>query len=248
MGSTDLRTLAALSEMSFDKVSGSAIVVDTHNWLYRYLTAMIRWIGSEMYTADKSEEVTNLAGTAQEIPKSFERDLTPVLVFGSGVTEMKNDGVAKRREQRRKAREHLEEAREAGDAVEAAQTEARTQRLAETIQDTSRKLLSLFSVLVVEAPVGGEAQASYMAREGDADCVDSEDCGTLLFGVSHTLRQSASRGNPELMDLDATLDKHSIIYEQLIDIAVLCGTDFSEGVMGVDPEAVVEIATEHGDL
>ncbi|MFK8213705.1 flap endonuclease-1 [Haloferax volcanii] len=248
MGNADLRTLAALSEVSFDEVSGSVVAVDAHNWLYRYLTTTVKWTSSETYTTDAGEEVANLVGIVQGLPKFFEHDLTPVFVFDGGVTEMKDDEVAKRREQREKAEARLEEAREAGDSVEAARMEARTQRLTETIQDTSRELLSLLDVPVVEAPAEGEAQASYMARKGDADYVGSEDYDTLLFGAPYTLRQLTSKGNPELMDLDATLDKHGITHEQLVDIAMLCGTDFNEGITGIGPKTAVKAVTEHGDL
>ncbi|RDZ63204.1 flap endonuclease-1 [Haloferax sp. Atlit-12N] len=248
MGNADLRTLAALSEVSFDEVAGSVVAVDAHNWLYRYLTTTVKWTNSEKYTTSEGEEVANLVGIVQGLPKFFEHDLTPVFVFDGGVTEMKDDEVAKRREQREKAEERLEAAREAGDAVEAARMEARTQRLTETIQDTSRELLSLLDVPVVEAPAEGEAQASYMARKGDADYVGSEDYDTLLFGAPYTLRQLTSKGNPELMDLDATLDKHDITYEQLVDIAMLCGTDFNEGITGIGPKTAVKVVTEHGDL
>ncbi|MGB9955730.1 flap endonuclease-1 [Haloferax prahovense] len=248
MGNADLRTLAALSEVSFDEVAGSVVAVDAHNWLYRYLTTTVKWTSSEKYTTSEGKEVANLVGIVQGLPKFFEHDLTPVFVFDGGVTEMKDDEVAKRREQREKAEERLEEAREAGDAVEAARMEARTQRLTETIQDTSRELLSLLDVPVVEAPAEGEAQASYMARKGDADYVGSEDYDTLLFGAPYTLRQLTSKGNPELMDLDATLDKHDITYEQLVDIAMLCGTDFNEGITGIGPKTAVKVVTEHGDL
>ncbi|ELZ81635.1 flap endonuclease-1 [Haloferax gibbonsii ATCC 33959] len=248
MGNADLRTLAALSEVSFDEVTGSVVAVDAHNWLYRYLTTTVKWTSSEKYTTSEGKEVANLVGIVQGLPKFFEHDLTPVFVFDGGVTEMKDDEVAKRREQREKAEERLEAAREAGDAVEAARMEARTQRLTETIQDTSRELLSLLDVPVVEAPAEGEAQASYMARKGDADYVGSEDYDTLLFGAPYTLRQLTSKGDPELMDLDATLDKHDITWEQLVDIAMLCGTDFNEGITGIGPKTAVKVVKEHGDL
>ncbi|SEL60099.1 flap endonuclease-1 [Haloferax larsenii] len=248
MGNADLRTLAALSEVPFDEVAGSVVAVDAHNWLYRYLTTTVKWTNSEKYTTSEGEEVANLVGIVQGLPKFFEHDLTPVFVFDGGVTEMKDDEVEKRREQREKAEERLEEAREAGDAVEAARMEARTQRLTDTIQETSRELLSLLDVPVVEAPAEGEAQASYMARKGDADYVGSEDYDTLLFGAPYTLRQLTSKGNPELMDLDATLDKHDITWEQLVDIAMLCGTDFNEGISGVGPKTAVKEVKKHGDL
>ncbi|QCJ46645.1 flap endonuclease-1 [Haloprofundus sp. MHR1] len=248
MGNAALRQLAALSEVSFDDLDGRIVAVDAHNWLYRYLTTTVKWTRDEVYTTSDGEEVANLVGIVQGLPKFFEHDLVPVFVFDGGVTELKDDEVAERREQREKAEELLEDARERGDHIEVARLEARTQRLTSLIQRTSRELLDLLDVPYVEAPAEGEAQASYMARRGDADYVGSEDYDTLLFGAPLTLRQLTSSGNPELMDLDATLEEHDLTYEQLVDVGILCGTDFNPGVDGIGPKTALKLVREHGDL
>ena len=51
-----------------------------------------------------------------------------------------------------------------------------------------------------------------------------------------------------MMRLDATLKRHGITREQLVDVAILCGTDFNEGISGVGPKTAVAEITEHGDL
>lgn len=248
MGNADLRDLAALSEVSFDELGGSVVAVDAHNWLYRYLTTTVKWTSEGKYTTSEGEEVANLIGLVQGLPKFFEHDLTPIFVFDGGVTELKDAEVEARREQKQKAQERLEAARERGDAVEAARMEARTQRLTDTIHETTRGLLDRLDVPYIEAPAEGEAQASYMARNGEADYVGSEDYDTLLFGAPLTLRQLTSKGDPELMDLDATLDRHDITYEQLVDIAILVGTDFNPGIKGIGPKTALKAVKEHGDL
>ncbi|KTG08333.1 flap structure-specific endonuclease [Haloprofundus marisrubri] len=248
MGNAALRQLAALSEVSFDDLDGRVVAVDAHNWLYRYLTTTVKWTRDGVYTTSEGEEVANLVGIVQGLPKFFEHDLVPVFVFDGGVTELKDDEVAERREQREKAEEMLADAQERGDHIEAARLEARTQRLTSVIQETSRELLDLLDVPYVEAPAEGEAQAAYMARRGDADYVGSEDYDTLLFGAPLTLRQLTSSGNPELMSLDETLDEHDLTYEQLVDVGILCGTDFNPGVDGIGPKTALKLVREHGDL
>ena len=247
MGNADLRELAAIREVSFDELSG-VVAVDAHNWLYRYLTTTVRFTADGVYTTSEGEEVANLIGIVQGLPKFFEHDLTPVFVFDGGVTDLKADEVAERRERRERAEERMAEAEERGDSVEASRLEAQTQRLTETIQRTSRELLRLLDVPVVEAPAEGEAQCAYMNRVGDADYAGTEDYDALLFGAPSTLRQLTSSGDPELMELAATLDRHGITHEQLIDAAILCGTDFNEGVSGIGPKTAVDNVLEHGDL
>jgi len=248
MGNADLRSLAAIEEVPFAELAGGVVAVDAHNWLYRYLTTTVRFTASAAYTHE-GEEVANLIGIVQGLPKFFENDITPVFVFDGGVTELKSDEVSERRQQRERYEDQLETAREEGaSAAEISTLESRTQRLTDTIQTTSRELLALLDVPVVEAPAEGEAQASYMARKGAVDYVGSEDYDTLLFGAPRTLRQLTSKGNPELMELEATLERNDVTWEQLIDAAILMGTDFNEGVDGVGPKTAIKLVREHGDL
>jgi flap endonuclease-1 len=87
-----------------------------------------------------------------------------------------------------------------------------------------------------------------MARNGQVDYAGTEDYDALLFGSPLTLRQLTSKGDPELMDLDGTLAEHDLTWEQLVDVAILCGTDFNEGISGVGPKTAVSLVREHGDL
>ncbi|SMO82290.1 flap endonuclease-1 [Halorubrum cibi] len=248
MGNADLRDLASIREVAFEELEGSVVAVDAHNWLYRYLTTTVKWTNDDAYTTSDGTEVANLLGVVQGLPKFFEHGLTPVMVFDGEVTEMKADEVAERREKRERAEERQAAAAERGDAVEAARLSARTQRLTDTIQETTRELFDLLDVPVVEAPAEGEAQCAHMAATGSVDHAGSEDYDTLLFGAPTTLRQLTSKGNPELMDLEATLEALELDREGLVDVAMLCGTDFNEGVRGIGPKTAVSAVREHGDL
>jgi len=248
MGNAALRQLAAIEEVTFESVAGSVVAVDAHNWLYRYLTTTVKFTADEVYTTGDGTEVANLVGVVQGLPKFFEHDVTPVFVFDGGVTELKEAEIAQRREAREAAEEQLEAARERGDDVAAARLESRTQRLTDAIHETTRGLFDRLDVPYVEAPAEGEAQCAHMARGGAVDYAGSEDYDTMLFGAPRTLRQLTSTGNPELMDLDATLDRHGVTWEQLVDVAILIGTDFNEGVSGYGPKTALSAVTEHGDL
>ncbi|MFB6093730.1 MAG: flap endonuclease-1 [Halanaeroarchaeum sp.] len=249
MGNADLRQVAVVEEVEFDDLEGDVVAVDAHNWLYRYLTITVKFTEDGVYTTDAGEEVANLIGVVQGLPKFFEHDLTPVFVFDGAVTDLKAAEIEERREAKAAAREKMETAAEEGDAVAAARYEARTQRLTDTIQETTRELLCLLDVPVVEAPAEGEAQAAHMARTDDrVDYAGSEDYDTLLLGAPLTLRKLTSRGNPELMDFESTLERHDLTWEQLVDVAILIGTDFNDGLEGYGPATALDAIHEHGDL
>ena len=248
MGNASLRDVAVIQEIPFADLEGSVVAVDAHNWLYRYLTTTVKWTNSAAYTTDDGTEVANLLGIVQGLPKFFEHDVVPIMVFDGGPSELKADEIDSRREQREVYEAELERARDEGDPVRIAQLESRTQRLTPIIQETSRELLGLLDVPIVEAPAEGEAQAAHLVNRGDADYVGTEDYDALLFGSPQTLRQLTSSGDPELMDLQATLSEHEVTLEQLIDVAILMGTDFNEGVDGVGPKTALKLIRAHGDL
>jgi len=248
MGNADLRDLATIEEVPWDELDPGVVAVDAHNWLYRYLTTTVRFTNESVYTTSAGDEVANLVGIVQGLPKFFEHDLTPVFVFDGGPSELKADEIAERREAREKLEDQLEDAREAGDATEVARLDSATQRLTDVIQETSRGLLERLDVPVVEAPAEGEAQAAHIAKRGDADYVGTEDYDALLFGAPVTLRQLTSKGNPERMRLEETLDDLGLTREQLVDVAILCGTDFNDGVQGYGPKTALKAVREHGDL
>lgn len=249
MGNADLRELAALEEISLRDLDDGVVAVDAHNWLYKYLTTTVRFTDQAVYTTDQGEEVANLVGVVQGLPKFYENDLDPVFVFDGGVSELKADEVADRRERREQDEERLAAARDEGDPIEIARLESRTQRLTPVIQETTRELLDILDVPYVEAPAEGEAQAAYMARVDDLiDYVGSDDYDTLLFGAPVTLRQLTSSGQAELMSFRETLDRHDVTWEQLVDVGILCGTDFNEGLSGFGPKTALKAIHEHGDL
>ena len=248
MGNADLRDLAVIEEIAYDGLGGATVAIDAHNWLYRYLTTTVKFTRERAYTTADGTEVANLIGTVQGLPKLLEHDVSPAFVFDGAVVDLKSDEVDRRRDQREQYEQDLAEARERGDAAAVARLDSRTQRLTETIVETTRELLGLLDVPVVDAPAEGEAQCAHMARRGTVEYAGTEDYDALLFGAPQTLRQLTSSGDPERMDLAATLAAHDLSWEQLVDAALLCGTDFNEGISGIGPATAVDLLHDHEDL
>lgn len=240
MGNTDLRDLAAIRTVGYDELAGSRIAVDFHNWLYRYLTIATKFTDTSVYTTSDGEEVANLLGIVKGVPSLLEHDLHPAFVFDGEVLDLKEAEMERRRERREAAEERLEAAREAGDEELAARLRARTQRLTPTILETSRELLDLLGLPAVDAPAEAEAQAAHLAKRGDVDHVGTEDYDALLFGATTTLRKLTSSDDPELMSLEDTLEDVGVTLPELVDIAILCGTDYNDGIHGVGPKTALK--------
>ena len=121
----------------------------------------------------------------------------------------------------------------------------RSSRLSGDIIESSKKLLSLMGIPYVEAKGEGEAQAAYLVARGDAYAVASQDYDCLLFGAKRVVRNlaiSSNLGNIEYYELKKVLMKLNITQEQLIDMGILIGTDFSEGMKGVGAKTALKLA------
>lgn len=96
----------------------------------------------------------------------------------------------------------------------------------------------------------GEAQASYIVNRGDAYACVSNDYDTLLFGAERVALNLTHQDNlsPRLLVLDDVLGSLDISHDQIVDMALLIGCDFTEGVKGVGAKRALKLVREYGSI
>ncbi|MCW4020763.1 MAG: flap structure-specific endonuclease, partial [Candidatus Bathyarchaeota archaeon] len=184
-----------------------------------------------------------------------------VFVFDGKPPELKGQEIIKRRRLREKATQEWEQAVKAGDYATAWSKAVMTSRLTRSMVDDAKQLLKLLGLPFLQAPSEAEAQTAHMAKEGDVWASSSRDYDSLLFGAPRLLRYLTisgreflpSRGvsrplKPELLDLKRLLSQLELTHEQLVDLAILIGTDFNEGIMGVGPKGALKLLRRHGRI
>ena len=110
----------------------------------------------------------------------------------------------------------------------------------------------------MEAPSEGEAQAAYVVLKGDADLSASQDYDSILFGAPSLVRNLTISGKrkvpgkdlfvdvvPEIIDNVIVLNSLKISRRQLIEAAILIGTDYNPGgIKGIGPKKAIEIVKD----
>ncbi|MDD1690025.1 MAG: flap endonuclease-1 [Methanoregula sp.] len=225
--------------------------IDANNALYQFLTIIRQPDGTPLM--DRQGRVTShLSGILFRIANFMEKGIKPVFVFDGKPTQLKQATIDERRKLRDTAGVKWKEAVERGDEAEAYKQARSSTRVDATIIATSKELLGLMGIPVVQAPGEGEAQASYMVAKGDARYVVSQDYDTLLFGAPMLVRNLTVSGkrkirgrqvtvSPERIVLADTLAGLKLTREQLIEIGILVGTDFNPGVEGVGAKTGLKI-------
>ncbi|KAH7155437.1 hypothetical protein B0J13DRAFT_545574 [Dactylonectria estremocensis] len=106
-------------------------------------------------------------------------------------------------------------------------------------------LLRLFGIPYVTAPMEAEAQCAELVKLGLVDGIVTDDSDTFLFGGTRVYKNMFNSNKFVECYLGADLEKElSLSREQLISLAQLLGSDYTEGLPGVGPVTAVEILSE----
>ncbi len=247
-------------EISMAELEGRIVAVDAYNIIYQFL-ASIRQSDGKPLVDSQGRVTSHLSGLLFRNANMLEAGIKIVYVFDGKPDMMKEGTLEKRKERKVKAEKEYRDALEQGD-LERARTKAQqTSRMSNEILESSHRLLELMGIPVVYAPAEGESQAAYMTLKGDAWACGSQDFDSLLCGCPRLVRNLTVTGKrklpgrneykevtPEIIILEDVLDHLGITREQLVDIAILCGTDYNQGIKGIGPKRGLDYVKKHGDL
>ncbi|KAI1105711.1 PIN domain-like protein [Jackrogersella minutella] len=106
-------------------------------------------------------------------------------------------------------------------------------------------LLRYFGIPYVTAPMEAEAQCAELVKLGLVDGIVTDDSDTFLFGGTRVYKNMFNSNKFVECYLGTDLEKElSLSREQLIALAQLLGSDYTEGLPGVGPVTAVEILSE----
>jgi len=248
--------------IALDALHGQTLAVDGNGELYQFL-ALIRLRDGTPLKDSKGRTTSHLSGLFYRTTRLIaEHALTLVFVFDGSPPPRKAQEIAKRRAVRSRYEEERVAALERGDMAAAYSKATMTSRLTKEMVSEARDLLRLMGVPTVQAPSEAEAQAAHMAATSpQVSAAASKDYDALLFGAPTLVRFLTISGKeflpsqgafrpivPETIVLARLLDGWGITREQLVDLALLVGTDFNEGVAGIGPKKALKLVQRYGRI
>ena len=246
---------------SLEAMRGRTVAVDGNLELYQFLSIMRTRDGQPLQDS-KGRITSHLNGLVFRTTRLLaDFDIRMVFVFDGPPPELKWEEIRRRREAREKSRQEYETAVAAGDTATAWSKAVMTSRLTRPMVEEAKIVLGSLGIPWIQAPSEGEAQAAFLAQRGDVWAAGSKDYDSLLFGAPRMVRflaissteflpsQGRSRTvSPEVLDLAENLEHLGLTREQLVDVAILVGTDFNEGVRGIGPKTAVKRIREWRSL
>jgi len=256
----DIGNLFRKEKISFNDLHDRVVIIDAHNVLHQFLASIRQRDGTPLKDS-KGRITSHLSGLFHRTANIVEARIRPVYVFDGTPHPLKAKTLKNRKERKEKAEIEWKEAIEKGD-IEKAKTKAQqTSRVTDEIVKQSKELLDALGIPYVQAPSEGESQASYMVKKGDAYAVGSQDFDCLLVGSPVLVRNltSSSRRKlpgkkayvkvfPTQIRLDQNLKELGISHKQLVDMAILIGTDFNDGVKGIGSKRSLDLIKKTGNI
>ena len=229
------KDIVSPEEISLKDLEGRTVAIDAYNTIYQFLSGIRQRDGSPLM--DHNGNVTShLSGILYRTSSIVDKGIKPIYVFDGESHEHKAKTLEQRRAIKEEAMEKWEEAKAAGNIDDMRKFAIRTSRMSPYILESSKKLLEYMGIPYVQAIGEGEAQGAYMVEQGDAWAVASQDYDCLLFGAPRIVRNltlSGGLSNLEYLELNKVLEEIDLTREQLIDVALMVGTDFNEGIHGI---------------
>jgi flap endonuclease-1 len=256
-----LTPIVVKETIDLEALRGKRLALDGNGELYQFLALIRQRDGTPLH--DQTGRVTShLSGLFYRTTRLIaDYGLQLVYVFDGRPPELKFAEIERRRAIRQRYEEELAAARAAGDLARAYSKSTMTSRLTRVMVEEAMTLLRLLGIPVVQAPSEGEAQAAHMARRGAVWAAASKDYDSLLFGAPRLARFLTISGKeflpsvgafraitPELIDLGRMLDTLGITREQLVDLGILMGTDFNDGIKGIGPKKALALVKRHGAI
>ena len=242
-------------------LKGTSFAIDASIEIHQFL-ALIRKRDGTLFTDSQGRVTSHLIGLFSRTSRLIaDFGIKPVFVFDGRPNPLKRRTIETRREATKKAKIEYGEAISKKDYAKAWSKAVMSGRVTGSILDDAKQLLTLMGIPWLEAPEDAEAQASFMAARGDVWAVGSKDYDCLLYGAPVLARYLTLTGRewlpaqrrsrqliPELIKLPENLALLGISREQLVDLAILVGTDFDQGVRGIGPKRALSLVREYGSI
>jgi len=249
----DIGSILLKEEIGFDKLRSKVVSVDGYNILYQFLS-IIRGPDGTPLMDRRGRTTSHLSGLFYRVCNLMSNDIWPVFVLDGEPPRFKKREVEQRKERKREAEEKYDLALKRGALEEARKYAQATARISDHVLGSTKRLLELMGIPWIQAPSEGEAQAAFLAGQGLAYAAASQDYDSALFGAPRIVRNLGITGRrklpgrstyievkPEMVDVGRSMSDLGVTREELIEVAIIVGTDYCEGVKGLGAKKALSL-------
>jgi flap endonuclease-1 len=255
-----LKKIVNFKKTSLEDLKDKKLAVDAYNTIYQFLTTIRQYDGAPLKDS-QGRTTSHLSGLFYRNANLLLMGVKPCYVFDGEPPFFKKDELDLRKQRKEQAKLEYEKALEKKDFETARLKAAQSVFLTDEMVEESKKLLQAMGIPIVQAPSEAEAQSAYMVTKDDCYAVASQDYDALLFGAYRLIKNINMTGKrklpgknvyvevmPEIAELKEVLNTLGIDRNQLIMLAMIVGTDFTNGIKGIGPVKALKLVKEEKNI
>jgi len=252
-----LQQIINAKKVDFQRLAGKIIAVDAPNIIFS-LFNFARKNTEDTYNSlilDRTQRpISHLYGLLYRINFYYNKKIFPVFCFDGKVSELKRIITKDQLKDFLFTQNWYKQAIENGNKELARQIALSKEYLWQNIIQESKQLLGTLGIPYIESPSSAESQCAYLVKKHFAHFSNSQDYDSLLFGCPHIIqnlsksmrrkvqgRWTYNRVEPILINLEKNLQQLQISIFQLVDMALMIGTDYFPGIKGIGPKKALHL-------
>lgn len=220
------------------------LAVDASLIIYQVVIG-IRKCGRDL--ENKSGEMTtHIVGLLHKIRSIMHWGIELIFVFDGKPPKFKFNELNNRKLKKKKAKEEFEYLKKTnGDKDKQTKYFKRMFSLNEKIVVDCKRLLDLLGIKYIQAIGEADAALAALSMSNYVDGIITDDLDVLVHGGKKILKNFTTKGNKndypiEEINLPNVLEYLKMNNHQLIDFAILLGTDYSNSIKGIGPSKAKE--------
>ncbi len=259
-----LQDIIQRKKVEFSQLEGKIITIDAPNIIMSLFTFSYKnqvYSYEKMMTDRTQRAISHLYGILFRINFYYSKKIFPIFCFDGRVSDLKRIITKDQLNDFRFTSKWYRNALESGDINLAKHYATSKEFLWPNILLESKILLSALGVPWIDSPASAESQCAHLVKEGIAHYSNSQDFDSLLFGcpkviqnLSKSLRRKVQNKwtyqkiIPLSINLEQNLKRLNLDLFQLVDLAILIGTDYFSGIKSIGPKTALKLIKAHRNI
>ena len=259
-----LQELVLRKTLDYSQLKGKIIAVDAPNIIFQLFNFAFRpkeGMSSNLMTDRTQRVISHLYGILYRINFYYTKKIFPIFCFDGHVSELKRIVTKDQLNDFRFTQNLYENAIRSGRRDMARQIAMGKEFLWPNILLESKRILGALGIPYIESPASAESQCAHLVKKRIANYSNSQDFDSLLFGCPYTIQNLSkslrrkqqgkwtyTKIEPMIIDLRENFKRLNINQFQLVDLAILIGTDYFPGIRGIGPKTALELIKKHQNL
>jgi len=233
----------SISTKSIKNYSGKYVVLDASMIIYQYVIA-IRSSGSDLKNTN-GQMTSHILGVLSKTFMLLKNNIIPIFVFDGKPPNIKLKTIKNRKEKKKK---NLEKMEQTDDNDERIKYFKRSFTMTHKHTREVKEILNLFGIPVIEAPSEADPLCAHIVYKKLAYGVISEDMDMLVFGCPKLIRKLSSKKKSIEIHLSIVLRDMGLTLDELIDLSILLGCDYSNTIPKIGLKRAYEIIKKYKSI